>query len=156
MQILDILSGISPWWWVAFALALGALEMATFSFFLIWPALAALLVSALLAASPELSGSVQVSIFAIGAIAFTVMGRFFFARYGDGGGTEDMLLNKRGQRFVGRSAIVAEFANGQGYIEVEGMRWRANWPADQTSKTGDQVRITQADGLVLNVEPIIG
>ena len=76
MQILEFLNGISPWYWVAFALALGALEMATFSFFLIWPALASLIVAILLAASPELSPAVQVSVFAIGAIFLTFAGRF--------------------------------------------------------------------------------
>jgi membrane protein implicated in regulation of membrane protease activity len=156
MEVFDILSGISPWYWFALALALGALEMATFSFFLIWPALAALIVGGVLLASPDTSGPVQISIFAIGTIALTALGRFLLSRYGDGGGSEDLLLNKRGQRFVGRTAIVTDFANGQGYIEVEGMRWRAIWPTDQTSKQGDQVRVTRADGMVLSVEPILG
>lgn len=155
MEIFNILSGISPWYWIAFALALGALEMATFSLFLIWPALAALLVGGLLFASPDMSGSIQITVFAISTIAITALGRFLYTRYGDGGGTEDLLLNKRGQRFVGRTAIVSEFANGHGYIEVEGMRWRAKWPADQKSKSGDHVRVVRADGLVLDVEPII-
>ena len=155
MEIFNILDGISPWYWFAFALALGTLEMATFSFFLIWPALSALVVGGILLASPATSGPAQISIFAIGAITLTVLGRFLFTRYGDGGGTEDMLLNKRGQRFVGRTAIVLEFANGEGYIQVESMRWRAAWPDDQTSQTGDQVRVTRADGLVLGVEPIL-
>jgi membrane protein implicated in regulation of membrane protease activity len=156
MEIFSILDGVSPWYWFALALALGALEMATFSFFLIWPALAALVVGGVLLASPSLSGPAQLSIFSLGTIAMTVMGRFLFKRYGDGGGTEDMLLNRRGQRFIGRTAIVSEFANGQGYIEVEGMRWRAIWPTDQSSQPGDQVRVSRADGLVLGVEPIIG
>jgi membrane protein implicated in regulation of membrane protease activity len=156
MEIFDILKGISPWYWFAFALALGALEMATFSFFLIWPALAALVVGGVLLASPATSGPAQISIFAIGTIAMTALGRFLFLRYGDGGGTDDMLLNKRGQRFIGRTAIVIEFANGQGYVEVEGMRWRAIWPADQPSQQGDHVRVIRADGMVLGVEPILG
>ena len=155
MEVFDILGGISPWYWFAFALALGALEMATFSFFLIWPALAALVVGGVLLASPTTSGPAQISIFAIGTIAATALGRFLLSRYGYGGGTDDLLLNKRGQRFVGRTAIVSEFANGEGYIEVESMRWRAIWPTDQTSQPGDQVRVTRADGLILGVEPII-
>jgi membrane protein implicated in regulation of membrane protease activity len=155
MEFFDILGGISPWYWIAFALALGALEMATFSFFLIWPALAAVVVAGLLFASPDMTGSGQITVFAIGTIAATALGRFLITRYGDGSGTEDMMLNKRGQRFVGRTAIVLEFANGHGHIEVEGMRWRATWPTNQTSKSGDQVRVVRADGLVLDVEPIV-
>jgi membrane protein implicated in regulation of membrane protease activity len=156
MEIFNALDGISPWYWLAFALALGALEMATFSFFLIWPALAALVVGCVLLVSPSLSGPAQVSIFSLGSIALTVLGRIVLKRYGDGGGTDDMMLNRRGQRFIGRTAIVSEFSSGQGYIEVEGMRWRAIWPEDQSSKPGDQVRVTRADGLILCVEAIIG
>lgn len=155
MPILDFLMDISPWWWVALALALGALEMATFSFFLIWPALAALIVAAFLAASPSLSPEFQLSAFAIASIALTFIGRQLFHHYGDGGGEEDALLNKRGARFIGRSGIVSEFSNGQGYVEIEGMRWRAIWAEDAHSKKGDEVRVTQANGLVLNVEPVI-
>jgi membrane protein implicated in regulation of membrane protease activity len=156
MQALEFLNGISPWWWVAFALALGALEMATFSFFLIWPALAALITAAMLLASPDLSSSAQISIFALVSIALTFAGRMLFNKYGDGGGEEDEILNKRGARFIGRSASVLEYANGEGFVEIEGMRWRAIWPADQMSDMGQKVRITKADGLVLTVEPIIG
>lgn len=155
MQALEFLNGISPWWWVAFALALGALEMATFSFFLIWPALAALITAVMLVASPEMSSSAQISVFALASIALTVAGRFLYKKYGDGGGAEDEILNKRGARFVGRSADVLEFANGEGFIEIEGMRWRAIWPAGQSSKTGQSVRVTRANGLILNVEPIV-
>jgi len=155
MPALEFLSGISPWWWVAFALALGALEMATFSLFLIWPALAALIVAALLGATPTMSPEMQLSVFAIASIALTLIGRSLYQRYGDGGGAEDPLLNKRGARFIGRSGIVSEFSNGHGYVEIEGMRWRAEWPADTTSKKGDEVRVVNADGLLLNVEPII-
>jgi len=154
MPALDFLTGISPWWWVALALALGALEMATFSLFLIWPALAALIVAALLAATPTLSPELQLSVFAIGSIALTIIGRNLYQRYGDGGGEEDPMLNKRGARFIGRSGVVSEFANGHGYVEIEGMRWRAKWADDTKSKKGDKVRVTQADGLLLNVEPI--
>lgn len=156
MQFLEFLNGISPWYWVAFALALGALEMATFSFFLIWPALASLLVAILLTATPSLSPSLQISVFAIGSIIFTFAGRALYNRYGDGGGAEDPRLNKRGQRFVGRTGTVTDFANGEGYIEVEGMRWRAQWPDDQNAKSGDQVRITRAEGMMLGVENIVG
>jgi membrane protein implicated in regulation of membrane protease activity len=156
MQILEFLNGISPWYWVAFALALGVLEMATFSFFLIWPALASLIVAILLAASPTLSPAIQISIFAVASIGLTIAGRAFFQRYGDGGGNEDQLLNNRGQRIIGRAGVVTDFSNGAGYIEVEGMRWRAQWPKGQDAKSGDQVRVTHADGMMLGVENIIG
>ena len=155
MEFLDILNGISPWWWVALALGLGALEMATMSFFLIWPALSALVVAGLLAMTPSLSPEAQISTFAIAAVVLTVLGRIVINRYGDGGGNAESVLNDRGKRFIGRTGTVLEFANGHGIVEVEGMRWRARFPEDSTSDIGAMVRITDADGLTLKVEPMV-
>jgi membrane protein implicated in regulation of membrane protease activity len=150
---MQFLVGISPWWWVAFALALGAIEMATMSFFLIWPALAALCLGALVAISPDMSGNAQIVTFATLGIIFTFSGRFLMSRYGDGA-DRTPTLNQRGNHFVGRSGKVLEFGSGQGVVEVEGMRWRANWPEGQTAEVGAKVRIVKADGMTLFVESI--
>ncbi|GLQ36085.1 hypothetical protein GCM10007939_23690 [Amylibacter marinus] len=152
--MLDFLNGISPWWWLALALALGALEMATFSLFLIWPAVSALIMAVLLALVPDMSPASQISIFATVAILSTIVGRFLFLRYGDGGGTDNQDLNNRGARFIGRDAKVLEFSNGHGVVEIEGMRWRAQWNPNEVSAVDEQVRITHANGLLLSVEPI--
>jgi membrane protein implicated in regulation of membrane protease activity len=151
MDIMQFLDGISPWWWVALALALGAVEMATMSFFLIWPALAALCVAGFLAISPQMAGTSQIVIFAGLGILFTFSGRYLMARYGDGGGALTG-LNLRSKRLVGRNATVLEFLDAEGVVEVEGIRWRAIWPEGQTAKVGDRVRVTGADGMTLSVE----
>ncbi len=148
---MQFLVGISPWWWVAFALALGAIEMTTMSFFLIWPALAALCLGVLLAILPDLSGTAQIVIFAALGIAFTFIGRYLMSRFGDGAELAPT-LNQRGNHFVGRTGKVLEFASGQGVIEVEGMQWRANWPEGKTAEIGAKVRIVKADGMTLHVE----
>lgn len=151
---MDFLVGISPWWWVAFALALGAIEMATMSFFLIWPALAALVLGGLVAISPSMSGNIQIVVFAALGIVFTFTGRYFMSRYGDGAEPAPT-LNQRGNHFVGRAGRVLEFSSGQGVIEVEGMQWRANWPDGQTAEVGAKVRIVKADGMTLHVESAV-
>lgn len=151
MDIMQVLDGISPWWWVAFALALGAIEMATMSFFLIWPALAALCVGLLLAVAPDMSGTSQIVVFAGLGIVFTFLGRYLMGRYGDGADTLPG-LNSRAEQLIGRHGTVLEFADSEGAIEVEGVRWRALWPAGQTAKTGERVRITGARGMELEVE----
>ena len=65
-----------------------------------------------------------------------------------GGGVtmEDLLVNAIGIDPRGF------FQGGNGAVEVEGMRWRAKWATDHTSKPGQRVRITQADAMVLHVE----
>ncbi|PIB25830.1 hypothetical protein BFP76_12560 [Amylibacter kogurei] len=110
--------------------------------------------AALTAASPTLSAGVQVITFSAISIALTYIGRLLFLKYGDGGGEGDATLNQRGARFIGRVGKVLEFANGEGVIELEGMRWRAKWADGQTSKVGNSARVTQANGMVLDVEAV--
>jgi len=152
MDILQMLTGMSPWWWVIIAFAFGSIEMATMTFFLIWPGLAALCMAGILALAPNMSGTMQIALFATLSIILTFAGRFLLNKYGDGGEEGDKTLNNRSAQLVGRSAKVLEFERGFGVVEVNGMRWRAEWPADQVSALGESVRITKTEPLLLYVE----
>lgn len=152
MDILQMLTGMSPWWWVILAFALGSIEMATMTFFLIWPALAALCMAGILVLAPNMSGTMQIALFAILSIILTFAGRYLLRKYGDGGEEGNKTINNRAAQLVGQTAKVLEFEGGNGAVEVEGMRWRAKWATDHTSKPGQRVRITQADAMVLHVE----
>lgn len=150
MELLDLLGGISPWWWVAFGIALGAFEMATMSFFLIWPAMAAILVAVMLVVSPATSGELQIVVFAIGSIVLTFTGRYFLNRFGDGGENTGT-LNSRSTLMVGRHAEVLAFTGPEGHVSIDGVRWRARWPAGAIAEVGQQVQIAAAEGMTLLV-----
>lgn len=152
MDILQILTGMSPWWWVIAAFALGSIEMATMTFFLIWPGLAALCMAGILVLAPNMSGTMQIFLFAIISITLTFIGRYLLKKYGDGGEDSDGTLNNRAAQLVGRSAKVLEFERGFGVVEVNGMRWRAEWPTGQVTALGESVRITKSEPLLLYVE----
>ncbi len=154
MEIIQFLEGVSPWWWVILAFALGSIEMATMSFFLIWPGLAALAMAGLLVISPDMSGPAQIATYAVMSIVFTFGGRFLLAKYGDGGGAADETLNNRSSLLVGRSAKVLEFDSGNGAVEIEGTRWQARWADGQTAKVGASVRVTKADPMMVYVENV--
>ncbi|MBV1865566.1 MAG: NfeD family protein [Rhodobacteraceae bacterium] len=151
MEFLGFLEGLSPWWWVALAFVLGALEMVTSTFVLIWLALAALVMAGILAAGAILSGALQVALFATLSVVLTFGGRYLLNRFGDGGEHQRDELNQRGQRFIGRNAKVLECTNSKGSVEVEGMRWRARWQPGTGSEIGATVQVTKADGMVLEV-----
>ena len=151
-DLFAFLNGISPWYWVTFAVALATLEMATMSFFLIWPAIAALIMGGVIAASPNMDGTWQVVTFAVLSVVLTFAGRSLLKNFGDGG-EENATLNQRGNHFVGRMGKTLECTAGVGAVEVEGMRWRAMWSDGQISEPGEMVRILSADGMTLNVEP---
>lgn len=150
MPLLDSLVGISPWWWVAFGVAMGALEMATMSFFLIWPALSALLVGGLVLLTPTIGGEAQIAIFAILAVILTFAGRSLMHHFGDGGEAAST-LNSRANMVVGRHAKVLEFTGPEGVVLVDDIRWRAIWPKGASAKVDSTVRITRAEGMTLYV-----
>jgi inner membrane protein len=151
MDIFPFLEDISPWWWVAFGIALGALEMATMSFFLIWPGLASLGVALLLGIVPGLSGYAQITVFALLSIALTFAGRSLLHRYGDGDGM-DGKLNSRANLMIGRHAEVLDFTGPEGNVTIDGIRWRARWPTESKAKAGENVKVTGAEGMTLLIE----
>jgi len=150
MEFFDFLQGISPWWWVAFGLGLGALEMASMSFYLIWPALAALVTAGILGAAPGTSGALQITWFALLAIVLTFIGRYLLLRFGDGAAVSDT-LNSRSNQMIGRHAEVLAFDGPEGHVNIDGIRWRAIWKNGRTAKEGDTVQIDGAEGMTLFV-----
>ncbi|MBC6441571.1 MAG: NfeD family protein [Rhodobacteraceae bacterium] len=150
MPILDLLEGLSPWWWVALAFALGALEIVTGTYVLIWVCLAAFQMAFLLWIMPGLSGDVQITLFAVVAVVLTFAGRWLMQHYGDGG-QEHATLNSRPDHLVGRIGKVLNFDTGTGAVEVDGTRWRANWPDGELAEPGAKVKVTSANRMTLEV-----
>lgn len=154
MDIFEFLTGISPWWWIAGALALGIVEVLSFSFFLIWPALAALVVGISLWIAPELSGTMQILIFAVLSVIFTVLGRQYVLNRTPTSETPG--LNRRSAQLVGRNAVVIDgFASGGlGNVEVDGVRWRARMSEGASRPaTGQTLEIVGSDGMTLVLSP---
>lgn len=150
MDVFDFLNGISPWWWVAAALALGTVEILTFSFFLIWPAIGAFVVAVLMWIFPEMSGATQMLVFAVISAILTLLGRqWVMSRKPT---SENPGLNNRASALIGRNATLIEDLSGTalGSVEVDGIRWRARLEAnDAKAVSGATLRITSADGMVL-------
>ncbi|MEM7441548.1 MAG: NfeD family protein, partial [Pseudomonadota bacterium] len=86
-------------------------------------------------------------------VVLTFAGRWLVHRYGDGG-EEHATLNTRSGHLVGRTGKVLDYNTGAGAIEVDGTRWRANWPSGEASAPGETVRVTAAEGMTLQVQKI--
>lgn len=152
--VFDWLESLSPWWWVAFALALGAIEMATMSFFLIWPGLAALAMAGLLALFPGMPGEVQVAAFATLSVALTFGGRAWMRRYGDGGAPPSG-LNDRSRQMIGRRGTVIRISQGEATVQVDGVHWRARLAGGAaSSEPGAGIEVTGVDGMTLEVRSL--
>jgi hypothetical protein len=147
------LDGASPWWWIALALGLGAVEMLTFTYFMLWLALAAFTVGIGLAVFPSMPGTSQLLTFALLAILYTAVGWAYVRRRQPKDAHPG--LNRRSEAMVGRQAVVTEaFSAGVGWVELDGVRWRARLangaPAPEIGAT---MSIAAADGMTLVVEP---
>jgi membrane protein implicated in regulation of membrane protease activity len=143
---------VSPWWWVALAILLGAVEMLTPTTVLVWSAAAALVTALVLWLTP-LGLAAQVALFAVLSIAFTLAGRAVFQRRApqDDGST----LNRRADQVLGREAVVIAFDHGDGQVTVDGVPWPARLdPGSSVPQPGDRVLVTGADGIVVRVRPL--
>ena len=147
------MGGISPWWWVALAILLAAIEMLTVTTLLVWSATAAFLTAVALWLMPGLGWAAQIAIFASLSIAFTFAGRALVQRFGYG--ERASTLNRRADQLVGRDGVVLSFEFDEGKVSVDGVPWPARLPdGTPTPAPGARVRVTAADGIVVWVTPL--
>ena len=151
IDLFSFLDGASPWWWVALALGLGVVEVLTFTYFMLWLSMAAATVAVALWASPGFSGTGQVLIFALAALIYTAVGYYYVKAHK---GREPRTgLNERSAAMIGRKAVIsAPFAAGVGWVEVDGIRWRARLAhGTPEPREGDVMNITGAEGMTLEL-----
>ena len=158
-DLFAFLDGASPWWWIALALGLGAIEMVTFTYFMLWLGLAAFTVGIGLAMFPAIPGTSQLLAFALLSILYTVIGWVYVMRRQPKEAHPG--LNRRAAAVVGRQAVVTQaFSAGVGWVEVDGVRWRARLAGPDPDggdaappEAGATLSITDADGMTLIVAP---
>lgn len=142
------MDGIEPHWvWLAIGLALAALELVVPGVYLIWLAAAALIVGGLTFVI-DLGVAAQVINFVFLAliIAYSAK-RFLRDRPIE---SSDPLMNKRGGRLVGQTAVVTlAFDGGSGRVRHGDSEWLARGP---DFAVGTRVQITGSDGAILLVE----
>ena len=137
------------WVWLMLGLLLAALEMLVPGVYLIWLAAAALITGTLTFAF-DLSLPLQVVDFVfLSLIAAFSAKRFLGERPIE---SSDPLMNRRGARMVGETAlVVTAIEHGSGRVKVGDSVWIARG-ADVPA--GQRVRITGTDGSSLLVEPV--
>ncbi len=150
-DLFSSLDGASPWWWIALAIAVGAVEMLTFTYFLIWIALAALAVGLTMVGIP-LGGQEQVIAFAILSILFTIAGRYVMKRMRHTP-SDTPGLNRRSEQLIGRRGkALSDFENDEGLVVIDDVRWRARLAIGSISK-GESLVVIDVEGMQLICEP---
>jgi inner membrane protein len=137
------------WLWFAAGLILAGLEMVVPGVYLMWLAMAALATGVIaLVALPSLA--VQVTSFIFLSLIFAFSARRMLRDRPIV--SSDPLLNNRGGRMVGQTALVTQaLVSGSGRVKVGDSEWIARGP---DAAIGERVRITGNDGSELLVEPV--
>jgi inner membrane protein len=137
------------WFWLSLGVLLAAAEIVVPGFFLIWLALAAMVVGLIAWALP-VSFAVQMALFAVLSVITVYAARRWLVR--NPILSDDPLLNDRGGRLAGEIVTVVEaIADGSGRVKVGDSVWTAKGP---DAAIGSKVRITGANGNVLAVEAV--
>ena len=145
---MDWLDGFGAHWvWLTLGLVLAGLEMLLPGVYLIWLAVAAI-VTGVLTLAFDLSLPLQVVdfVFLSLIIAFSAK-RFLRDKPIE---SADPLLNRRGARLVGETALVVEaIEHGSGRVKLGDSEWIARGP---NVAAGERVRVTGSEGAVLLVD----
>ncbi len=137
------------WVWIGIGLILAALEMLVPGVYLIWLAVAAI-VTGLLTMGVGIGLPAQVVVF----VSLSLIAAYSAKRFLRDSPIEssDPLLNQRGTRLIGESALVTQAIDGgSGRVKYGDSEWIARGP---DIAEGERVRITGSDGAILMVEPL--
>lgn len=145
-----MIDGVDQYWfWIALGLALAALELLVPGVYLIWLAVAALTTGALsflfdFGWPLEIVSFVSIALIAVYSARRYLRDQPILS--------SDPLLNQRGGRMVGETALVVQpIESGSGRVRVGDSEWIARGP---DTAAGERVRIKGTDGAILLVEPI--
>jgi membrane protein implicated in regulation of membrane protease activity len=147
---MDWLTGLQAHWvWLTLGVVLAGLEMLVPGVYLIWLAVAAI-ITGVLTGLLHLSLPVQVIDFVFLSLIAAYSARRFLRDSPIA--SADPLMNRRGARMVGETALVVQaIEHGSGRVHIGDSEWIARGP---DVAVGERVRITGSDGASLLVEPV--
>ena len=147
MAMLESMNGVK---WMILGVLLLIAELLTGTTYILWPAIAALLVGFLAFLLP-FGWEMQFLLFFIVSTVLLFVGHKYVRPQMKGGEPSD--LNDRARAMIGmRVRAIADFELGQGRVQVGDTQWRAAM-ADGNAKAGEELRVLSVKGTTLTVEP---
>lgn len=155
MEVSSYFVSLGAWNWLILAVFFLGLELLSPGIFFIWFGIAAGVVGAI-ALTNDIAWQWQLVLFAILSITSAVAARSYLRR--NPSESDRPLLNRRAEQFVGRSyPLVEAIDGGRGKVRIGDTLWQVEGP---DAPAGTSVRVTGADGVVLQVElpeaPVVG
>ena len=143
-------AALGPWSWIIAGAVLLAMELAVPGAFMMWLGIAAALVGAI-SLAVDWSWQWQCIAFAVFAAASVPLWRRFALKVEPQ--SEAPLLNRRTEALIGRVFTLEKpIVDGMGTVRIDDTIWRVRGPE---CPAGSRVRVTQADGANLAVEPAV-
>lgn len=150
--MLDLLAQMKASYWIILGVLLLILELLTGTTYILWPAIAALIVG-VIAFSSLFGWEMQFILFFLISIVLLFVGHIYVRPRVQGGEVSD--LNDRATAMVGmRVQAVVDFELGAGRVQVGDTQWRAR-VRDGNPKAGDELQVKSVEGTTLMVEPYI-
>jgi membrane protein implicated in regulation of membrane protease activity len=149
MQSLIALADANPFWmWTAFAAAILALEVATGTGWMLWPAASAAVVAALVLFAP-LPDALAVGLFAVLTLVSTLLAHRFWPRRVEAPGDD---INDNSARLIGHHGrAVQAFRERAGRVFIDGKEWAAELEDGEVLDAGTPVEVTGVRGAHLKV-----
>ncbi len=139
---------IQFWHWMAFGVAIAAVETLVPGAFFLWLGIGAIVTGLVKLVFPALTWEGQFIVFAVCAVASTILWLVWWRRRPID--TDKPMLNLRGEQMVGRVLTLEEaLVNGEGSVKIGDSQWRVRG-ADFVR--GTKVKVVDTDGTVLLVE----
>lgn len=146
---MEWLTQISAWHWASLAVVLLVLETLGTAGFLIGSAIAAFLMSLIIAIYPDIDWKWQFAIFSSAALIFSLIYLKRFATFNEN--TDQPNLNNRAARHIGKQYTLNEaIVNGQGRIQAGDTLWKISCDKDLPAST--LVEVTGVDSMTLIVK----
>jgi membrane protein implicated in regulation of membrane protease activity len=147
---MDWLDGIEAHWvWITLGLLLCGVEMLVPGIYLVWLGVAAMATGAIIFINePPLA--VQVIIFVSLSLIFAYSSKRWLRDQSNE--STDPLLNRRGARLAGETALVTQaIVHGAGRVKLGDSEWIAHGP---DMAVGERVRVYGSEGAILLVEAV--
>jgi len=146
-----MMSSMNSWTWLILGTVLLIAELFTGSTFILWPAIAAIVVGVTIFIVP-LGWTMQLTLFAILSVIGLIVGEKYLRPRLDKG--EDEGLNDLNASLLGRRVVaITDFTAGEGRVKYGDTEWRARL-YDGDASVGDDLRIIGVEGATLNVQTV--
>jgi len=147
--LIELLDTVNYWHWLAFGLALLALELLGTAGYFLWLGLSALIVGALLAVIPM---SWQLQWISFGSFSLVTTWLWWRKQFRkDKQSDAQRELNQKQKQLIGQTLVLEDdFPAGKGRIKLGDTTWSAQ--SEQLISAGSIVEVTAVNGILLTIQ----